>query len=148
MGPADLGDGAAALIALSGVIVLTAQSDPIAATALIASIVPMGNSGLAVVNEALVAAPVSIVLIAASDRATVAAVPGRNVLIVVSASLALARLAVRMSAVTVSGAMVVLCGDLRLLARARSARSGLIAMSGANMNLPLLKVLPVLKSMI
>ena len=116
MGPADLGDGAAAPIVLSGVSVPTDQSDLIVASALIALTVLMENSGLAGVSEPLVAAPVSIVLTAASDRATAAAVPGRNVLIVVSASLALARHAVMVSAVT--------------------------------MNLPLLKVLPVLKSMI
>ena len=145
MGPADLGDGAAAPIVLSGVSVPTAQSDLIVASALIALTVLMENSGLAGVSEPLVAAPVSIVLTAASDRATAAAVPGRNVLIVVSASLALARHAVMVSAVTASGAMVALCVALLLLVR---ARSGLIAMSAVTMNLPLLKVLPVLKSMI
>jgi hypothetical protein len=148
MGPADLGDGAAAPIVLSGVSVPTAQSDLIVASALIALTVLMENSGLAGVSEPLVAAPVSIVLTAASDRATAAAVPGRNVLIVVSASLALARHAVMVSAVTASGAMVALCVALLLLVRARRARSGLIAMSAVTMNLPLLKVLPVLKSMI
>ena len=148
MGPADLGDGAAAPIVLSGVSVPTAQSDLIVASALIALTVLMENSGLAGVSEPLVAAPVSIVLTAASDRATAAAAPGRNVSIVVSASLALARHAVMVSAVTASGAMVALCVALLLLVRARSARSGLIAMSAVTMNLPLLKVLPVLKSMI